>query len=428
MSKKPPRAQRVRTNRRSAPSREAGEAPAFTRILLSLVPKSDVALQSAPLVHLEYANELEIKTEALRRFWLAHRLAGEPGQVIASPRPRSYRTTSQRKILQHGVTVYLVFGEGLSPSGAAFRSSRLEPPEHAQIYRFLQKKLSQPAFRPVARHLNYLIIRGSYAEQVVIFNVDTLNGPLVRKLKIMAEHLKKMPEPVVAAFVYHDPSRSSYYLENRQPHDSLKIKMLFGSARLAVEFNGCRYRFDFTSFSQINESMVPVMLNLARDLLNPTPNESLLDLYCGYGLFSHFLAPGYRNVLGIDAEGPAIQAAKDNGRRNAGGSRPAFQARQITGDLIANLRRTATAEEAVLLDPPRQGPRPGVIAALARRRPRKVLHIFCGIDNIPVALADWQANGYEVQRIAPLDMFPGTAHLEILVLLTPGIFGVTPLI
>ncbi len=423
--KKPYSAKRAEAKRRTPTGRKRETATAFASILQALVspvvsPSSKVTLQGAPLAHLHYADELALKRDGLQRFWHQHHLPGEPGPVVPSPRPRGYRTTSKRKAIQRGETLSLVFGENLSRSGPVFRPSPLEPPEHAQLYRFLQEKLSQPAFRLVARHLNYLIIRGSYTERAVIFNVNTLNGPLVRKLKLMAAHLQKQPELVAAAFIYHDPSQSDYYLESRQPEHALQMKKLFGPARLSVDLAGCRYRFHPTSFSQINESMAPVMLNLARDFLNPAPHESLLDLYCGYGLFSHFLAPGYRQVLGIDAEGPSIHAATANSRLNAGGDRSTFLARPITGNLIAQLWPASPTHEAVLLDPPRQGPRAGVIAALSRRRPSTVLHIFCGIDQIPAALADWQANGYEVQQIAPLDMFPGTSHLETLVLLTPN--------
>jgi len=58
-----------------------------------------------------------------------------------------------------------------------------------------------------------------------------------------------------------------------------------------------------------------------------------------------------------------------------------------------------------------------VIAALARRKPKKALHIFCGVDQIPPSLREWQANGYQVRRVVPLDIFPGSANLEILILL-----------
>jgi tRNA/tmRNA/rRNA uracil-C5-methylase (TrmA/RlmC/RlmD family) len=56
-----------------------------------------------------------------------------------------------------------------------------------------------------------------------------------------------------------------------------------------------------------------------------------------------------------------------------------------------------------------------VIAAIGERQPGKVLHIFCGVDQIPESLGEWRTQGYRVERIVPLDMFPGTANLEVLV-------------
>ncbi len=380
-------------------------------------PLDKVTLHSAPLAHLGYEEEVKIKNEALRRFWKEHHLPGSPEQVIGSPRPRSYRTTSKRKALLRGGTLYLLFGEkALETQKKPFLPSPLEPPEHEQIYRFLQQKLSEPTFKLVAAHLNYLIIRGSYTERAVIFNVDKLDGPLVRKLKMLAEHLQKLPAQVAAAFVYLDPTGSEYYLESTRPSSVVNFKKLYGPNLLMVKYQGRRYRFHPTSFSQVNESMVPVMLKKAKELLAPAKEEGLLDLYCGYGLFSLSLAPSYRKVIGIDFEGPSIKAAEDNSRLNEAGN-VRFLARRITEELFDKVK-LATASEAVLLDPPRQGPQPGVIEALIKRRPEKVLHIFCGVDQIPESVKEWKKS-YLVRRIVPLDMFPGSANLEVLILLTP---------
>jgi len=401
-------------------------AGSFAAQLKPLVPPPDgdvalATLLSAPLAHLSYEVELQVKNQGLTAFWKHHRLPGQPEPVVASPRPRGYRTTSRRKAVLRGVTLCLFFGDKTPlPQQEAFLPSPLEPEEHGAIYRFLQQKLSEPAFRLLAAHLNYLIIRGSYAEQAVIFNVDKLDGPLVRKLKIVAEHLRKLAVPVAAAFVFFDPSRSDYYLESRRPDDTLHFKKLFGVERLAVAFEDCRYLFHPTSFSQVNAAMVPVLLRQARALLHPAPDQYLLDLYCGYGLFSHFLASDCKQVLGIDAGGAAIRAAVANGRFNSKrGGHVKFLAHRITGGFLGQLLSSSAAPAAVLLDPPRQGPQAGVIAALCGARPQVVLHIFCGADQIPAALTAWRAGGYEARRIVPLDMFPGTVNLEVLILLAP---------
>jgi tRNA/tmRNA/rRNA uracil-C5-methylase (TrmA/RlmC/RlmD family) len=273
----------------------------------------------------------------------------------------------------------------------------------------------------VAVHLNYLIIRGSYKDRAVIFNVDTLNGPLVRKLKMLAGHLQKLPERVASACIYADPSCSDYYLEERQTSDIMQFKKLFGKVDLAVSYHGRRYFYHPTSFSQVNESMVPVMLDMARALLQPHPDETLLDLYCGYGLFSHFLAPGYKKVVGVDSEGPSIQAAISNKKFHPASRKGRFLARRITRGSVEKIPLPDDlGVETILLDPPRQGPQEGVIGALSRREPLKVLHVHCGVDQIPDALHQWKQHGYKLRRIVPLDMFPGTAALEVLILLMRG--------
>jgi len=385
-------------------------------------PQCPVTLQNSPLAHLDYQAELAIKNQALALFWQKYRLPGKPEPVIASPRPRHYRTTSKRKTILRGGTLYLLFNDrALRSQKRPFVESPLEPPEHGRIYTFLQQKLSEPAYRIVAAHLNYLIIRGGYTERAVIFNVDTINGSLVRKLKILAEHLRKLEEPAASAYIFTDPSCSDYYLEERQPADILQFKKLFGKADLAVSHRGCRYFYHPTSFSQVNEAMVPVMLDMARALLKPHRAETLLDLYCGYGLFSHFLAPGYKQVLGIDAEGPSIRAAIANKKFNPASRKTRFLARRITAASIEKIPLPdKPGGETILLDPPRQGTQEGVIAALCQRDPRKVLHIFCGVDRIPDSFRQWKQYGYTFRRIVALDMFPGAAGLEVMILLVKG--------
>jgi tRNA/tmRNA/rRNA uracil-C5-methylase (TrmA/RlmC/RlmD family) len=424
MPKKPPPARRD-AGKGQPPAAAAATGPSFAGLLKAVMPAptrpiAAATLAIAPLAHLPYPVEMKAKEEGLGLYWQHHRLPGRPEPLVGSPRARGYRTTSKRRTVLRGSTLYLLFGDAtLKTQKWPFTESPLEPAADGRLYRFLQKKLSEPAYRLVAGHLNYLIIRGSLAARVVIFNVDELNGPLVRKLKLLAAHLQKLPEPAAAAFVYHDPTKSDYYFEARRP-DGLQFKNLFGPEQLAASFAGCRYRFHPTSFSQVNESMVEPMLHQARELLAPAPDGRLLDLYCGYGLFSLFLAPRYREVLGIDAEGPSIRSAASNARLNPDGGRARFLARRITAELLSEELPPPPGPETILLDPPRQGPAPGVIGAICRRAPRQVLHIFCGVDQIPASLAEWRAGGYEVARIVPLDMFPGSANLEILILLVPA--------
>ncbi len=370
-----------------------------------------------PLAHLSYAAEVAAKQEALKTFWRRQGLAGVPERLVRSPLPRGYRTSSKRRVVvQRGKTI-LSMSDRIAAQESSVVVSALEPAEHGQIYAALRVALNQPTYALLARHLNYLILRGSYRERALIFNVDELSGALVRKLKMMTERLRD--QPIGAFFAYLDPSRSDYFFESRRPDQSVTFKKLSGPEQIRASFCDCRYSYHPTSFSQVNDSIVPELLTRARELLAPDSSEHLLDLYCGYGLFSHYLAPGYKSVVGVDVEGPSIRSATANGRLNPSAAPKKFLAARIDREFVSRTLRRPAGPEVVLLDPPRNGPQALVIPALAERRPHKVLHVFCDVDQIPAALEQWQSAGYQVRTVVPLDMFPGSANLEVLVLLTP---------
>lgn len=351
-------------------------------------------------------------------FWQHHGLAGRPAQVLPSPRPRHYRTTTRRRAQYRDGQLHLGFGDGRG-SSPAVPDSLLEPAAHTAIYRYLTGELSAPTCRSAAAHLNYAIIRGSYEAFSVILNLDLLNGGIVRSLKALGQRLQAFPEPILSAFVFHDPSHSEYYFEREAPPVPVRLKKLFGAARLPLRIAGRRYALPPTSFSQVNESMVEPMLAAVRALLQPEPGDRLLDLYCGYGLFSFDLSDACGEVFGVDVDRGAIEAAVDHLRHDRPRGRVTFSQRDISADSLAGCLPSPGGRELVILDPPRGGTDPGVVSCLAARRPLRVVHISCGVEVIPEAVGAWERNGYSVTHCAPLDMFAGTPNLEALLLFEP---------
>lgn len=401
----------------------------FSKLVLGRLPMDGNAGRRdeiEPLAKINYETELKIKDETLQEFWQLNKLPLKPEAVRRSPKARHYRTTTKRRVVSLKGKFHLLFSEHQRTSGdELFSYSELEPEEHNAIYKFLLDKINEPAFRLIGFNLNYLIIRGSYTEFSVIFNVHTLNSDIVRKLKALSSQMQKLEINIVSAFVYLDPTRSEYYLENLRPKDQMNFKKLFGADKIFIIVNGKKYSFLPTSFSQINQSMIPVMLDLAKEMLTGEGNEAenketrFIDLFCGYGLFTHFLADSFSEAIGIEAEGASVKSAIENTPFFSHKSRIRFLAEKIEADTMDNSLPEDGKPEMFLLDPPRQGTAQGVIKAVTEREPLKVLHIFCGVDEIPRELKLWTKNGYRLKRAAPLDMFPGTAGLEVLLLFIP---------
>lgn len=368
-----------------------------------------------PFADIPYSQEVRIKNEALVEFWKEHRLGGTLEPLVEAVLPRKYRTTSKRRAClneQRGFS--LGFGERAEPGVCAV--SHLEPDSHNAIYAALFDKLSTSAFKPLARFLNWIIVRGSYTQVCVIFNVTKMDATIVRKLKQLGEFLPTLGLGVVAAMVYVDPTRSDYYLEAERPQEGMQSKHLFGPRLLTLAVGEARLKYPPTVFSQVNEAMVPRMVEEAKAMLQPTAADRLLDLYCGYGLFSFTLGRLCKESLGIEMEGDSIATAKESALRGKESGKLRFLAARITGEsLRKTLSSVAPCPEILLLDPPRKGTDPGVISLLAARNPRKILHICCGTDEIVPAVKEWNQAGYQVERALPLDLFAGTPNLETMI-------------
>lgn len=358
------------------------------------------------LAMLDYKDELNIKQLAIEEFWDVNRLAGNPKRIIASPLPRGYRTTSKRRV-------------AMEPGNLQFdrQESMLEPEEHNRIYDLLFEKLITPAYKPLAYALNWIIVRGSYKYRVVIFNIKKIDASIVRKLKQISEVLQQSPYHVTAAHAYVDTTESDYYLEAKRPTEGLNFKQLFGPREMSLDLGHFRLKYPVTGFSQINESQIHNLIKAASRMMALSKEDKFLDLYCGYGLFSFALGEAAKSVLGVEWEGPSIESAKASAKYLKKGYK--FIAGKIDEEFVQlRLPRPIPGEpERILLDPPRKGCEPGVIRALALRRPVRVCHVFCGTDEIPAALKEWERYGYRVREVQPLDLFPGTPHLETIVML-----------
>jgi tRNA/tmRNA/rRNA uracil-C5-methylase (TrmA/RlmC/RlmD family) len=383
----------------------------FASIVLALAKASP---GTEPLAHLDYPQELAIKTAALRQFWDQAHLHGTPNPVAPSPKPRGYRTTTKRRVSCSRGKVYVHFED--APGDQPVAASLLEPTEHQVLYRLMHEKLSGKPYRHLATHVNYLIIRGSYQEFCVLFNVDALDAEIVRKCRLLADHARAADPRVKSAFIFHDPLRSRYYFESCAPEGSLRLKKLFGFDQLQLRIENRQYRYAPTIFSQVNESMLPVMLSRVRSLVRPSGHERLIDLYCGYGLFALDLADRCGEVIGIDANESAIASARGNARFAPESCSVRFIADSITpASLMSALQRLLRQAELLILDPPRQGTAEGVIEYCASRKPARAAHIFCGVDQIPRELREWERMGYRPAAIEPLDMFAGTPNLEVVI-------------
>lgn len=177
--------------------------------------------------------------------------------------------------------------------------------------------------------------------------------------------------------------------------------------------DGLRLVFSPRDFIQVNDGVNQKMVRTALAWLDIQPQDRVLDLFCGMGNFTLPLAKAATSVVGVEGV-PALVA---KGRENA-----ALNGLQNVTFFHENLEEDVTRQawakhgfDKILLDPARAGA-PGVMAHIIKLAPRRVVYVSCN----PATLArDSEAllqAGYCIQRLAMLDMFPHTGHLESIVL------------
>lgn len=215
--------------------------------------------------------------------------------------------------------------------------------------------------------------------------------------------------PHMAAFVHEERDRADALTLGERRVDVLDAtgRSRPEAARLHLPLLGRFFTLDVASFFQVNTSAAQILARTALDLL-PEGGEELLDLYCGVGAPGLLLAPAFSRLYGVEQDARAVALARENA---AGLS--VDHCRYAAGDAALLLQeRTATADM-VLADPPRAGLAPAALAALLRLRPRSILYISCN----PATLARDAAllrEGYRLARLAAVDLFPHTPHVECL--------------
>lgn len=370
-----------------------------------------------PLACLSYEEELALKTDAVKAFWKVNNLPYELiDSVIPSPAGRACRTTSKRRIyIDRKRKVRFTMGYSGTQREETIKSP-LEPENHGEIYEYLHKLFTTPAYLPIVRYLNFIVIRGNYENLALILNMFRLDAAAVRKIRVLADKIQSDFPCVRSMFTFMDETRSEFYLESKAT--SHPFRKIFGPEVLDVTVNDMKFLFPPGAFSQVNESILPAFTAEAAKMADLNDAITFYDLYCGYGLFGITAGAKAGRVIGVDFNGPAIQAASGNASHIAPRHNIRFIPSAVTSKTITDDLPPEADDEVFLLDPPRNGVAANVISAIAERKPLRAVHVFCSADEVAKSLRAWKSAGYVPANVSVFDMFPGTPNVETMVLLT----------
>ena len=237
----------------------------------------------------------------------------------------------------------------------------------------------------------------------------------------------KMPERLAAAiqqtFATLTPiSGVSINFHNEKNNVIMGRKTEAVLGELYVEDHIGRYRFLISpnSFFQVNSVMTERLYQTALEYAALTGNERVIDLYCGIGTISLFLAEKAKEVIGVEIVPEAIADAEKNADRN-GITNTCFYAGKAE-EIFPRLYAEGKRAEVIVVDPPRKGLEESVVETLRQMQPERIVYVSCNpatlARDIKRLTADTDGARYELKKVQGVDMFARGGHVETIVLLS----------
>ena len=258
--------------------------------------------------------------------------------------------------------------------------------------------------------LRHILVKRGFATNQIMLVLVTGTPVFPSKNNFVKAILKQFPEITTIVQNVNNYNTNLVLGENQ--------KVMYGKGYIEDVLCGCRFRISPKSFYQINPVQTEVLYNTAMEYADLKGNETVLDTYCGIGTIGIVAAKrGAGRVIGVELNGDAVRDAIVNARANN-----LKNIRFYKGDAGEFMYEASDEDEkpdVVFMDPPRAGSDTKFLDSLIKMSPKTVVYVSCNPETLARDLDYVTKNSdYKISKIRPVDMFPHTAHVECVVLMS----------
>lgn len=265
-------------------------------------------------------------------------------------------------------------------------------------------------------YLRHLLVRKAVKTEEILIDLVTTTQEVKgwthqELLQAFAEELCKLELQGKIAGILHTQNDS---LADAVINEGTTL--LYGQDYFYEELLGLRFRISAFSFFQTNSLGAEVLYEKAREYIADAGNGKIVyDLYSGTGTIAQILAPVAKKVIGVEIVEEAVEAARENAKLNG-----LHNCEFLAGDVLKVLDDIEEKPDFIVLDPPRDGIHPKALEKIIGYGVESLIYISCKPTSLARDLEVLQARGYEPERVCCVDMFPQTANVETVVLLSKG--------
>lgn len=195
-----------------------------------------------------------------------------------------------------------------------------------------------------------------------------------------------------------------------------KTQVLWGQDVIYDYIGNVKFAISPRSFYQVNPVQTKVLYDKALAYTGLTGEEIVIDAYCGIGTISLFLAQQAKKVYGVEVVSDAINDAKKNADLN-GITNVEFTVGEAE-TVIPNWAKEGIHADVIVVDPPRKGCDAALLKTIIEMKPKRVVYVSCNPATLARDLGILETGGYQTLEVQPVDMFPMTMHVEVVVLMS----------
>ena len=370
------------------------------------------------LRHLDYAAELRAKQENVADAFA--RIGGLDVPVlpiVGSPEIDRYRNKVQFPVgTDKAGRPCIGFYAGRTHRIVPCPDCRLQPGVLNEIGNTLCAFFAEKGIHPyneetgkgLVRHI--FLRRGAHSGQIMVCLVCTR-----AKIPSADELCTRLKEafPDIVTILLNVNAKNTNVILGSETHT------LYGQGYIEDTLCGVPVQLGPLSFYQVNTLAAEQLYGIAAEYAQLTPDDLLLDLYCGMGTIGLSMADHCRELVGVEIVPEAIESAKANAARM--GAAVSAKSRFFcadAGQAAAQLAAEGLHPDVVMLDPPRKGCDEATLSAVVRMAPRRVVYVSCNPATAARDAAWLEQNGYHAEKVQPVDLFPRTKHCETVCLLS----------
>ena len=372
------------------------------------------------LRHLDYTAELRAKQENVTDAF--RRIGGLDVPVLdicPSPEVDRYRNKVQFPVgLDKNGNPCIGFYAGRTHRIVPCPDCKLQPGVLNDIGNALCRFFAENGIQPyneetgrgLVRHI--FLRRGAHSGQIMVCLVCT--RPNFPHADALCTRLREQFADI-ATILLNVNSKNTNVILGTETHT------LYGPGYIEDTLRGVPVQLGPLSFYQVNTLAAERLYGIAAQYAQLTPDDLLLDLYCGMGTIGLSMVDYCRELVGVEIVPEAIESAKANAARmgDAVAAKSCFFCADA-GQAATRLAAEGLHPDVVMLDPPRKGCDEATLSAVVRMAPRRVVYVSCNPATAARDAAWLEQNGYHAEKVQPVDLFPRTKHCECVIALSKG--------